>query len=573
MTNLILPNPPSDFTGYNDTGSTIPAFSAVRITGAFDTGDGVHPTLDLTLSDDANTMPCAGITTDEILDGGTGTVRSFGIIASIDTSAFTDGDPLYISDTVPGGFSVSNNEPVSIEQRVATVLLSDATEGAVFVCLNPQMDGHTSYTNRDQFLIFSATTTSALRLFASGGEVVLVATPTGSRLITLPDATGVVVFRDTTDTLSNKTLLIPIIASFVNAVHNHQNAAGGGKLAGLSALNDVAVTAVANSIVVGTGSAKIDSSWLTEVLALADLSDVAPGAVLSGSNTGDQTITLTGDVTGTGTGSFAATIASNAVTMAKLADIATQTVIGRGDAGTGDPSALTLETGITVTTGEVLKASGRWLRETRYTTGSSTHTPGADCNSMDVEGWGGGGGGGGADQAGAGQAGAAGGGAGGAQCRKRAANSGTYAVVIPAAAAGGAAGNNAGAAGGDGTFTGTNFALVAKGGAGGSGGASTATSNANIGGVGIAATGGDINGAGTSGFPGAVINGASGVAFSGAGGGTPYGRGGTGRTSHGAGGAATGAGCGGAGAVAVTASTPRAGGAGTEAIWIVNEYS
>jgi hypothetical protein len=39
----------------------------------------------------------------------------------------------------------------------------------------------------------------------------------------------------------------------------------------------------------------------------------------SGTNTGDQTITLTGDVTGSGTGSFATTIASGAVTNAKVA--------------------------------------------------------------------------------------------------------------------------------------------------------------------------------------------------------------------------------------------------------------
>lgn len=34
---------------------------------------------------------------------------------------------------------------------------------------------------------------------------------------------------------------------------------------------------------------------------------------LSGTNTGDQTITLTGDITGTGTGSFATTLANTAV--------------------------------------------------------------------------------------------------------------------------------------------------------------------------------------------------------------------------------------------------------------------
>lgn len=40
---------------------------------------------------------------------------------------------------------------------------------------------------------------------------------------------------------------------------------------------------------------------------------------LTGTNSGDQTITLTGDVTGSGTGTFATTIANGAVTQAKLA--------------------------------------------------------------------------------------------------------------------------------------------------------------------------------------------------------------------------------------------------------------
>ena len=59
------------------------------------------------------------------------------------------------------------------------------------------------------------------------------------------------------------------------------------------------------------------------------------GSNLSGSNTGDQTITLTGDVTGTGTGSFAATIANNAVTYAKMqAASAVAKLIGSDASGT-----------------------------------------------------------------------------------------------------------------------------------------------------------------------------------------------------------------------------------------------
>jgi hypothetical protein len=62
---------------------------------------------------------------------------------------------------------------------------------------------------------------------------------------------------------------------------------------------------------------------------------------LTGTNSGDQTITLTGDVTGSGTGSFAATIAANVVTNAKLATVATATFKGRTTAGTGNVEDLT----------------------------------------------------------------------------------------------------------------------------------------------------------------------------------------------------------------------------------------
>jgi hypothetical protein len=67
---------------------------------------------------------------------------------------------------------------------------------------------------------------------------------------------------------------------------------------------------------------------------------VALDATVSGVNTGDQTITLTGDATGSGTGSLAVTIAAGSVTLAKMANIATATLIGRSTAGTGVPEAL-----------------------------------------------------------------------------------------------------------------------------------------------------------------------------------------------------------------------------------------
>jgi hypothetical protein len=97
-------------------------------------------------------------------------------------------------------------------------------------------------------------------------------------------------------------------------------------------------------------------------------SGTVTGSNLSGSNTGDQTITLTGDVTGSGTGSFAATIANNAVTFAKVQQIATDKILGRDSSGTGVVEELTVGGGVEFTgsggiqtsafTGDVTKGAG-----------------------------------------------------------------------------------------------------------------------------------------------------------------------------------------------------------------------
>ena len=81
------------------------------------------------------------------------------------------------------------------------------------------------------------------------------------------------------------------------------------------------------------------------------------GTNLSGTNTGDQTIALTGDVTGTGTGSFAATIANSAVTLAKLATLsANSRLLGSTPSGTS-VSELIVGTNLSIT-GNTLNASG-----------------------------------------------------------------------------------------------------------------------------------------------------------------------------------------------------------------------
>lgn len=82
-----------------------------------------------------------------------------------------------------------------------------------------------------------------------------------------------------------------------------------GKVTGPAAASD-------NAIVIYNGTT---GKLVKNSLATIDGSGNITGTNLSGTNSGDQTITLTGDVTGSGTGSFATTIATGSVTNAMLA--------------------------------------------------------------------------------------------------------------------------------------------------------------------------------------------------------------------------------------------------------------
>ena len=101
-----------------------------------------------------------------------------------------------------------------------------------------------------------------------------------------------------------------------------------------------AITASKNSNTTALGSFTV--SQLNTAISDGDVA--TGGGTATGSNTGDQTITLTSDVTGSGAGSFATTIANNAVSLAKMADVATGTVFYRKTAETGDPEVQTLAT-------------------------------------------------------------------------------------------------------------------------------------------------------------------------------------------------------------------------------------
>ena len=102
-----------------------------------------------------------------------------------------------------------------------------------------------------------------------------------------------------------------------------------------------------------TGTAPIISSGgTTPAISISAATTSAAGSMsaadktkldaITGTNTGNQTITLTGDVTGLGTGSFAATISLASVTNAKMATMAANTIKVNNTASAAAPTDLSL---------------------------------------------------------------------------------------------------------------------------------------------------------------------------------------------------------------------------------------
>lgn len=92
--------------------------------------------VDLADADNASAMPCVGLVLDDIANNASGYVVIGGLLADVDTSAFTSGDELYI-DTTAGALTATRPTGATTEvQNVATVLRSHASNGVLKIQLH-----------------------------------------------------------------------------------------------------------------------------------------------------------------------------------------------------------------------------------------------------------------------------------------------------------------------------------------------------------------------------------------------------------------------------------------------------
>lgn len=287
-----------------------------------------------------------------------------------------------------------------------------------------------------------------------------------------------------------------------------------------------------------------------------------------------------GDIT-VGGGGTTFTIDNDAVTFAKMQNIATDKLLGRETAGAGDIEEIALSVPLSMASTTLNSAGNLIGRQIITATGAGTYTPTTGTNSIIIEMVGGGGGGGGCGASGANQGSRSSAGGGGAYLRKRlTANFSGAAYSVGTGGNGGTAGANNGTAGGNTTFTdtaGSPTVYTAGGGSAGSGQAAIALTNISIGvTAGGTATNGDINISGGSSGIGAVLV-ATGGGWTGQGGSSIFSAGAAATRSNSAGSttgaAATGYGGGGGAGYSQNSSAAAAGGNGSQGILIIWEYS
>jgi hypothetical protein len=116
----------------NQTGTTIPKGAAVRFAGTV--GSSGRLLIALYLAD--GSVPAnqfMGVTAEAIADGENGKVLWFGRLRGLNTNAFNEGDILYASSTVAGGFQTTEPAPPGTVITVAAVIKKSITQGVLFV--------------------------------------------------------------------------------------------------------------------------------------------------------------------------------------------------------------------------------------------------------------------------------------------------------------------------------------------------------------------------------------------------------------------------------------------------------
>ena len=115
---------------FNNTGVTIPNGSAVTVVGVQPNGS---PQVELAIASDATSaINTVGIATHDIEAGTEGWATTAGVVNGVDSSAYTTGAAIYLSETVAGAYQETQPSSPSYEVRMGGVIESNATTGKYY---------------------------------------------------------------------------------------------------------------------------------------------------------------------------------------------------------------------------------------------------------------------------------------------------------------------------------------------------------------------------------------------------------------------------------------------------------
>ena len=113
----------------NQTGSTIPDGSVVYVSGA----TGNTPTVALAIATAFNTSDIIGVTTTSIPNNDFGYATVNGLVNGLDTSAFSDGNPVFLSATTAGAFTAIEPTAPNYSVQVGVIVRANPSVGTLLV--------------------------------------------------------------------------------------------------------------------------------------------------------------------------------------------------------------------------------------------------------------------------------------------------------------------------------------------------------------------------------------------------------------------------------------------------------
>ncbi len=146
----------------NKSGTTILDSEVVYISSAV----GQTPTILRAKADLEATSMTLGLASAQILDNAFGEVVTFGLANNLNTSAYADGDMLWLSPTVAGGLTNVKPSAPYYAIHVGIVVHSHATQGKILV--HPDTNTHLGYGTGNQLLGMNSTGVSAQYKSVSG---------------------------------------------------------------------------------------------------------------------------------------------------------------------------------------------------------------------------------------------------------------------------------------------------------------------------------------------------------------------------------------------------------------------